>query len=119
MKHSCNAKAGVQSCRKDLSEVITNQAEKYQKEMCNIQEKLCLLQATGALPTTRFNCSNANPQLLRAACEIFTVKGVQLKRWLRGAGESCHCLCVRNTRMISGRMKLKCPLCVLGCSRVI
>lgn len=56
MKHPCNTKAGVQSCRKDLSEVITNQAEKYQKEMCNIREKLCLLQATGALPTTRFNC---------------------------------------------------------------
>lgn len=56
MKHPSNTKAGVQTCRKDLSEVITNQAEKYQKETCNTWGKLCLLQATGALPTTRFNC---------------------------------------------------------------
>lgn len=33
MKHPCNTKAGVQSCRKDLSQVIINQAEKYQKEI--------------------------------------------------------------------------------------
>lgn len=61
-KQPCIAKAAARSCRKDLSEVITNQAEKYQKEMCNMWEKLCLLQAAGALPTRRFNCSNANPQ---------------------------------------------------------
>lgn len=30
-----------------------------------------------------------------------------------GEGKSCCCLWVRSTRMISGGMKLKCPLCVL------
>lgn len=55
-KHPCNTTSGAQSRRKDLSEVITNQAEKYQQKTGNTQQKLCLLRAAHALPTTRFNC---------------------------------------------------------------
>lgn len=83
-KHPCNTKACIQELSKGFSEVITNQAEKYQREMCNIQEKLCLFQAAGALPTRRSNCWNANPELQRTACKIFTVKHAQLKCWLMG-----------------------------------